>query len=103
MSGTVTDEEGQPLPGLMVSAFDKDRKYDDKLGGALTNAKGQFKITYIKQDFMEGPEPGADLYLTVIDEAGQLLYSSRREIRYNAGKHEEFDIRISRGKSKSSA
>ena len=103
VSGAITDEAGQPLPGLMVSLFDKDRRYDDKLGAALTNDKGRFKITYLKQDFKEGPEPGADLYLTVIDKAGKQLYSSKKSIRYNAGREEVFDIRIASSKLKPKA
>ncbi|MGA2488769.1 MAG: carboxypeptidase-like regulatory domain-containing protein [Anaerolineales bacterium] len=94
VSGTVTDQAGKPLTGLMVSAFDRDRKYDDKLGAALTDAKGHYRIQYHQQDFREGPEPGADLYLTVIDTQGRQLYSSRKHIRYNAGQREVFDIQI---------
>jgi hypothetical protein len=101
--GVVTDAAGQPRPGLMVSLFDKDHLYDDKLGAALTNADGKYEITYIEQDFREGSEPGADLYLTVINQAGKVLYTSKAQIRYNAGREEEFNIRLSEGKTKSAA
>jgi hypothetical protein len=92
--GRVHDSQGRGIEGVMVSAFDRDRQYDDKLGAALTNAEGEFEITFRKQDFREGREPGPDLYLTVIDSRGNLLYSSEKEIRYDAGQVEEYDIVI---------
>jgi hypothetical protein len=91
--GTVRDADG-PVEGLMVSAFDRDRQYDDKLGAALTNAEGEFEITFRKQDFREGREPGPDLYLTIVDSKGNVLYSSEDAIRPDAGQLEEFDIVI---------
>jgi protocatechuate 3,4-dioxygenase beta subunit len=99
VSGVVTDADGQPVAGVMVRLFDRDRKYDDKLGAALTNEKGEYKVTYVMQDFSEGPEPGADLYLVVTDEAGKELYTSEENIRYDAGPEEKFDIQIKARKS----
>jgi hypothetical protein len=101
VSGTVTDADGQPLAGVMVRLFDRDRKFDDKLGAALTNEKGEYKVTYIRQDFSEGAEPGADLYLVVTDEAGKELYTSEENIRYDAGQEVKFDIQIKARKSDS--
>ncbi len=92
--GQVIDEKGQGIPGLMVSALDRDRRYDDKLGSALTNRKGEFRITYRIQDFREGVEPGPDLYITIIDIDGNLLYSSIDIIRQNASRDEVYEIRL---------
>jgi protocatechuate 3,4-dioxygenase beta subunit len=93
--GVVKDSQGESISGVMVSVYDKDRKYDDKLGSAITNEEGEYTITYTSRDFKEGPEPGADLYLLVIDESGTLLYSSAESVRFDAGKEEVFDIVIS--------
>ncbi len=95
--GRVIDENGQGMAGLMVSALDRDRRYDDKLGSALTNREGEFRITYRIQDFREGLEPGSDLYVTVIDINGNLLYSSIDNIRENASREEVYEIRLDRG------
>jgi hypothetical protein len=93
--GRVTDEDGQGLGGLLVRLFDKDRRYDDKLGAALTDDEGHFEIMYRVQDFREGDEPGPDLYLTVTDREGNTLYSSEEAIKFDAGRVESFDITIS--------
>ena len=50
--GTVVEEEsGRPIAGLRVRAFDKDILFDDKLGVAVTDAKGGFRIDYSQLDF----------------------------------------------------
>lgn len=95
--GRVTDAKGEGIAGLMVSALDRDRRYDDKLGSALTNRKGEFRITYRIQDFREGLEPGPDLYITIIDIDSNLLYSSIDTIRQNASRDEVYEIRLDRG------
>ena len=95
VTGQITGAAGKPLPGLLVSAFDRDRKYDDKLGSALSDEEGRYTITYYPHEFREGPEPGADLYVSVIDIKGQVLFTSEQSIRYNAGQREVFDIQIS--------
>ena len=92
--GRVTNQAREGIPGLMVSVIDQDRRYDDKLGSALTNQAGEFRIVYRIQDFREGPEPGPDLYVTVIDVDGNLLFSSEDEVRENASREEIFEIRI---------
>ena len=94
VKGTLTDAKGNLLSGLMVSVFDKDRQYDDKLGSAISNKKGAYEVSCIKQDFQEGDETGPDLYVTVIDNSGTLLYTSRENIRFDAGQEELFDIQI---------
>ncbi|MCU0541834.1 MAG: carboxypeptidase-like regulatory domain-containing protein [Oscillatoriaceae cyanobacterium Prado104] len=94
--GRVTDETGKGIAGLMVSALDRDRRYDDKLGSALTNREGEFRITYRVQDFREGLERGPDLYVTIIDIEGNLLHSSIDSIRENAKREEVYEIRLNR-------
>jgi len=90
--GSVEDEAGNAVPGVLVRLFDKDRLYDDLLGATQTGKKGQFEIKYRLQDFREGLEAGADLYLTVTDAEGNILYESKDAIRFDAGREEEFEI-----------
>lgn len=92
--GSVVDAAGNAVPGVLVRLFDKDRLYDDLLGATQTGKKGQFEIKYRLQDFREGLEPGADLYLTVTDAEGNVLYSSKDAIRFDAGREEEYDIEL---------
>lgn len=95
--GRVTNQAGEGIPGLMVSAIDQDRRYDDKLGSALTNQAGEFRIVFRIQDFREGSEPSLNLYVTVIDVDDNLLFSSQDEVRENASREEVFEIRIQKG------
>ena len=94
VSGQVIGEDNQETEGLLVRLFDKDNRYDDKLGSALTDNKGNFKIKYRIQDFLEGQEPGPDLYLNVIDSKGNTLFTSEKAVRYDAGHEEVFNVMI---------
>lgn len=87
-------KNGEGVSGLLVRLFDMDRRYDDKLGAALTDEDGNFQITYRVQDFREGDEPGPDLYLLVTDQEKNVLYTSEETVRFGAGRVETFDITI---------
>lgn len=92
--GTVIDAQGQPATGLVVRVFDRDRKYDDLLGESETDENGDFSAVYHERDFAETRENLPDLYVMVSDTAGKLLYSSRDNIRFEAGRSEYFAIRL---------
>lgn len=100
--GTVVEEEsGKPLQGLRVGAFDKDLIFDDKLGVAITDAKGWFRIDYSQLDFSSifGTETMPELYVTVKDASGKtLLYSSKKAIRKDPQVEERYDIKIPKAK-----
>jgi len=93
--GRVFDEQGNPVPGLRVRVFDRDRKYDDLLGDTATDEYGDFAAKYHERDFAEVGEAQPDLYVMVEDAAGILLYSSRDKVRYEAGRAEYFEIVLS--------
>jgi hypothetical protein len=92
--GTVTDAQGQPAAGLTVRVFDQDRKYDDLLGETETDENGDFSTIYHERDFAETHENLPDLYVMVSDASGKTLYSSRENVRFEAGKSEYFAIRL---------
>ncbi len=92
--GTVTDSQGQPASGLTVRVFDRDRKYDDLLGETETDENGDFSTIYHERDFAETHENLPDLYVMVSDASGKTLYSSRENVRFEAGKSEYFAIRL---------
>ncbi len=100
--GTIVEEEsGKPLQGLQVRAFDKDVFFDDKLGVAITDAAGAFRIDYSSLDFslVEGLETSPELYVRVFDATGKtLLYTSKKEIRRNVQVEERYDIKIPKDK-----
>ena len=123
--GTVVEEEsGKPLAGLQVRAFDKDLFFDEKIGSAITDDAGRFRIhcsskihrrilsisttcygavsqlsrgNLLSVDFsLFGFDESPKLYIRVFD-AGRttLLYSTGKEIR-KGFVEERFDIRISK-------
>ena len=98
--GTALEEESdRPLAGLRVRAFDKDLLFDDPLDEAVTNAQGQFEISYSEANFRGFHETLPDVYIRVYDASGErLLYTTERAVRKNAQLVERFDVRIPRVK-----
>ncbi|GET39232.1 transthyretin-like family protein [Microseira wollei] len=90
--GRVLDANGNPVSGVRVRIFDRDRIFDDLLGITETDEYGDFAITYHERDFAEPGEGLPELYLMLSDTEGNLLYSSRDNIRYNPGRAEYFEI-----------
>ena len=98
--GRVTDESGIGLAGLMVSVYDKDLIFDDRLGETKTRPDGTFSMIYHAEDFRDVIERKPDIYLKVLDQRGNTIYSSKNSVRYNAGRTETFEITIAAGKLK---
>ena len=98
--GRVTDKSGKGLEGLTVSVFDKDLIFDERLGDTRTGARGDFNVAYIVKDFRDLIERKPDIYLKVMNEKGNTIYSSKDSVRYEAGAVEVFEIKIAAGKSK---
>jgi hypothetical protein len=100
--GTIVEEEtGRPLAGLQVRAFDKDLIFDDKLGTAVTDEQGKFRIHYSPADFslLEGMETVPELYIRVFDATRKkLLYTTEKAIRKGHLVEERFDVKIPRAK-----
>ena len=100
--GTVVEEEsGKPLAGLQVRVFDKDILFDDKLGVALTDAAGAFRINYSQLDFSSflGTETMPELYIRIFDATGKkLLFTSEKAIRNEPQVEERYDIKIPKAK-----
>jgi 5-hydroxyisourate hydrolase-like protein (transthyretin family) len=94
VKGRVMDADGEPVAGVLVRLYDKDRQYDDLLGAVTSDEDGLYEITYREQDFKEGLEPGADLYVTVEDVKGNELFRSEDAVRFDAGKEEVIDITL---------
>ena len=93
--GQVLQANGEPAGGLRVRVFDRDRKYDDLLGETETERDGDFAILYHERDFAEVGENLPEAYVMVSNQDGETLYSSRDNIRFEAGKSEYFLIQLS--------
>jgi hypothetical protein len=92
--GLVVDEKGQGFKGLVVSLYDRDLLFDDVLGTTLTDESGSFTILYRREAFRDLFEKSPDLYLKVIDNRGNELYSSKKAVRFKAGNVETFTVTI---------
>jgi Transthyretin-like family len=90
--GRVLDSGGRPVTGVRVRVFDRDRRYDDLLGETETDEYGDFSVVYHERVFAEAGEDLPELYVMVEDQQEHLLYSSRDELRYEAGRAEYFQI-----------
>lgn len=100
--GRVTNPEGQGLSELIVSVFDKDLIFDDRLGQTVTDQNGYYRFSYRTSDFRDLIERKPDIYLKVFDLKGTTLYSTKGAIRYEAGRVERIDIVIAKQSASSS-
>ncbi len=90
--GHVQDGDGTPVTGVVVRLFDKDRKLDDLLGYTTSDEFGDFSLVFHERTFYEPGENAPELYLMVEDSAGNTLYSSKDNVRYQSGRIEYFLI-----------
>ncbi|MDJ0702685.1 MAG: hypothetical protein QNJ46_05340 [Leptolyngbyaceae cyanobacterium MO_188.B28] len=93
--GRVVDEQCNGVYDVIISLFDRDFRYDERLGCTRTNKDGEFCIFYRTEDFqdlMEDDNP--DLYLKVMDQQGNTLFCWETPVRCQAGRFERFDISL---------
>lgn len=91
--GRVFDAMRKPASGLRVRLYDKDERYDELLGEAVTDEFGDFAFVYpenIYAAWLSGD--GTDLYLLVQDAQQNALYTSQKSMRPVAGRVEYFEI-----------
>ncbi|HWP54373.1 MAG TPA: hypothetical protein VN476_09540 [Pyrinomonadaceae bacterium] len=92
--GRVTDKGGKGLSKLIVSVYDKDLLFDDKLGQTETDSNGDYTLTYHTEDFRDLIERKPDIYVKVLDQKGNTLYSSKKKIKFNVGRVEIVNVKI---------
>ena len=78
----------------MVSVYDKDLFFDDRLGQAKTDENGNYQLVYRTEDFRDLIERKPDIYVKVMDQNKTTLYSSKGAIRYEAGRVEIINVEI---------
>jgi hypothetical protein len=91
--GTVRDPKGKPAGGLLLSLYDKDLFFDDRLGTTETNEKGEFAFRYKTIDFSDLFEAKPDLYIKITS-GKRVLYNGKHLPRYDAGREEIFKIKL---------
>lgn len=107
VSGNVRYDSGRAALGLTVQVYDKDLKFDDLLGKAVTDDFGDFHVIYDTCRFDdEWGNDRPDLYLRILDKDGKVLADHTEPLRVDAGRIEYFEVVLpktptSRRKSKS--
>lgn len=97
VTGRVREKEsGLGVEGLMVRAYDKDLLFDDLLGTAITRQDGTFELVYGEHDFRELFDKRPDIYLAIYAPPSRLLVETKKHVRWNAGKDEDFQIELTR-------
>ena len=104
VAGQIARPDGSPLSGLSVRAFDKDlpslraRGLDEqKLGEAVTDAEGRYRIAFTGQDFRQGEvrrrgKLRPDLFIRVYDEGDAPLGESA--VHYHAEQEVRIDLTV---------
>ncbi|MDN3657127.1 neuraminidase-like domain-containing protein [Ferruginibacter paludis] len=93
ISGTVRNQYQQPMPGVIVTAFDKDIRSEQALGKTQTNEQGYYTIAYSQQQFADTDKDAADVFLRLYNPAGAVL--KQTDIFYNAPAQLTIDISLS--------
>ncbi len=88
-------ESGIPLPGLFIKAYDKDLLFDDLLGSAISDQRGEFEIVSELADFQEFFDARPDIYFKVyLGDRRTRVHTTEDAIRWNTGRFSEFEILI---------
>lgn len=94
--GKVTDKFGRGIPNLHVAIHDADMREWQLLAETITDKNGQFKITWTHDQLSGRGKKTADIAIKVSTRINQteLYRSDMDSIRFNAGKHEEYNISL---------
>lgn len=92
--GTVSHPDKSPAVGLKVVAFDKDIGGDNRLGDAITDDKGGYRIEYNDASFRRSPKEsrGADIFIRVMSASGEQLFETKT--RRNAPADLVLDVQL---------
>ncbi len=96
ITGSVRDEQGKPVEGFTIQAFDKKLGIylhpDDKLGKATTRFDGSFEISFNKETFKDWLEKNPKIYLQVRNREGKIVVQSQAQV--NTTGDTEFQIKL---------
>jgi len=89
IAGTITDNQGKPMADVDLLSE------DDFLGQGETASEGSFTILYRQEQFVKNvlesfTEGGPDIVLTIYDDTGHLLHTTKR--RGGAARFEKYQI-----------
>jgi hypothetical protein len=100
IQGCISDANGRGISDLVVSVYDKDLVFDDRLGTITTDQNGDYRLVYRTRDFRDLIERNPDLYLDITDRSGTVCYTTKYAIKCNAGRTETINITLPVGGEK---
>ncbi len=92
--GRVLPAKAEPVAGLVVKVFDRERKFAPRMGQATTDSRGEFMIAYHADLVAEVFKANPDLLLTVMDAKGKALFTTKEAFRAQPGRVQQFEIRL---------
>ncbi len=66
ISGTIYNNNDEPLADVLVKVYDKDLRSEQQLGQIYTNKNGQYYIEYNDIDFIRNENKTADVFIKVL-------------------------------------
>jgi hypothetical protein len=96
LRGVVLGANGKPASSVLVRVYDKDVRYDDLLGAALTSRKGEFTVQFRLQDFAEN-ETTPDLYFIVANASDEVLLETVADVSFDEEGQGQVQLTIREG------
>ena len=94
IQGRVTDQAENALAGLTVQVTSPEIKLDRPLASTTTNRNGLYRMRIKPDPEIEGLTACIKLTVSVIDEKGEQIYTSKEEILFKPGEEFRHDIQI---------
>jgi len=76
VSGSITDQNARPLPGLVVRAFERGMRSEGLLGEAQTDPAGHYQVAYTAGQIHHAEDGPPDLMIRVYSSDGRVLGAS---------------------------
>ena len=96
LHGRVVDRaDGKGIPGILVEGWDKDQKYDDLLGSAITDKEGKFIMRFDSAAFADAyRDIDPDVFFKLFYEGAQTASTEQSVIHNLKDRKSEVEIRI---------
>ncbi|MBS3777238.1 MAG: hypothetical protein KGY70_18730, partial [Bacteroidales bacterium] len=91
VKGIICEQDGSPVAGATVKAFDKNIKSETFLGETTTGKAGRYEIAYAAEKFIRSGKRQPDLIVRASYPNGEELASTKQPF-YNAGKIQEVNL-----------
>ncbi|MCK4790247.1 MAG: peptidoglycan-binding protein [Desulfobacteraceae bacterium] len=92
VKGQVRLRNQNPVPGVVVKAYDKDLRSEELLGEAVTDNQGYYRIKYTAKQFRRAEKKRADLFVRGFDKSDKKLDQS--DVIFNAKKAEIINLEV---------